>query len=354
MNILVALSGGVDSAVAALQLCRQGHRVIGVTMRLWPEWLCCLQSKNACCNLQSVQDARFVAEKLNIPHYILNLAEVFEKEVIKPFCEQYLQGSTPNPCIVCNEKLKFSALLKKAKQLGCNYIATGHYADVYKKDKRWLLGCGKEKKKDQSYVLFSLTQAQLSHSIFPNGKFTKQQVRGLAKKFALPVHSKEESMEICFVPNGKYQDVINHYYPGYSSKGDIVDLSGNIIGSHNGIENFTIGQRKGLRIAKPYPLYVIKIIPEKNIVVAGEVEELYKKELTAGSINWVSIDKPNKTIECKAKIRSTHPLATCRIEQMNDRVMVVFARKQFAVTPGQAVVFYKDNTVLGGGWIERE
>ncbi|MBA2123421.1 tRNA 2-thiouridine(34) synthase MnmA [bacterium Unc6] len=355
MNIVVALSGGVDSSVAAAQLCKKQNRVIGITMRLWPDWLCGTQHQRSCCGLQSIQDARLVAEKLNIPFYVLNMGKEFEKEVIVPFCEEYLKGRTPNPCILCNEKLKFDRLLKKAKQLDCDYIATGHYANVSKDTEtgRFVLSCGKDKKKDQSYVLFSLTQGQLAHSIFPNASFTKKQVRSIAKKLGLPIYNKKESMEICFAGEGKYQDVVKHYYSSAGRQGNITDTKGQVLGKHMGIENWTIGQRKGLGIAKEKPVYVVRIEPEHNKIVVGPREILCKKELFAKNINWVSIEKPDKVIKCKAKVRSAHPASSCTVEVVDNKLAkVVFSRKQFAITPGQAVVFYKNGIVLGGGWIE--
>jgi tRNA-specific 2-thiouridylase len=354
-RVLVAMSGGVDSAAAAALLLEQGHEVIGATMQLWSADQPGNNAEDGCCSLEAVEDARAVADKLGVAYYVLNLHEPFRENVIDYFVAEYLQGRTPNPCIVCNQKLKFSKLLDKAKALDCRYVATGHYVrkDEQPVDGRWLLRKGIDPAKDQSYVLYGLTQDQLEAGLFPLGGYTKVEIRRLAERFGLPVASKQESQEICFVPDQNYRRFIEEYRPGSTKPGKIVDLEGKVLGEHGGITNFTIGQRKGLGIAAGVPLFVIAIDPERNEVVVGPGEAVFTERLIARRLNWIAFDRPDRELTAEAKIRYTAKPAPARIKPKGERAEVIFDQPQRAVTPGQAVVFYQEDLVLGGGIIER-
>ncbi|MDI6786574.1 MAG: tRNA 2-thiouridine(34) synthase MnmA [bacterium] len=352
-KVLVAMSGGADSSVAAYLLVKEGYEVIGLTFDLFQS-SCQDSNPRTCCSLAAFEDVRDVAEKLGISHYIINLKEEFEREVINYFIKEYLNGKTPNPCVKCNEKIKFATLLNKAKELGADYIATGHYAKVeYDKSREsYLLKKGTDLKKDQSYVLFCLNQNILSKTIFPLGNLKKEEIRKIAKESGLLIHNKPESQEICFIPSNDLR--IFFKINKISDKlGHIMDKNGKILGSHSGIHCFTIGQRRGLGIAKGKPLYVIKIDQDKNIVIVGEKKELLKNELTASNVSWVTGSIPNKPITVKAKIRYTHNETLALIIPIfNKKVKVKFSDPQQAITPGQAIVFYKNDVLLGGGWID--
>lgn len=360
-RVAVAMSGGVDSSVAAALLQKQGYEVIGLTMQLWPREQI-TESETSCCGIGAVEDAKRVAAKLSIPHYVVNCRELFEKKVIIPFCRQYLSGQTPNPCIRCNDLIKFDYLLKKAKSLGAQYLATGHYAQIKydRKTKRYHLLKGKDAKKDQSYFLYTMTQQQLAHILFPLGIYTKDRVRALARGWGLATADRPESQEICFIPDNDYHRFLKTRLPAGKAgmqtevkPGLITDSSGKVLGTHQGIAFYTIGQRKGLGIAAAYPLYVKTIDQKRNMLVIAPKQDIYEKNLLADKINFIAIKELSKPMSARAKIRSAHKAANCTISpvRQKNKVRVEFITGQWAITLGQAVVFYTGNKVLGGGTI---
>ncbi len=351
---MVALSGGVDSSTAALLLTSQGYEVIGISLKLYSGI-----HSSECCGVKGIEDARGVAHKLGIPFYVLNYEREFEEKVIKPFCQEYENGRTPNPCVLCNEEIKFGTLLKKAEELRVDYIATGHYArtEYHSAARRYILRKGRDKEKDQSYFLFSLSQKQLSRILFPLGDYTKSEVRRLAGEFGLKVHNKAASQEVCFI-NTDYREFLKARIRTDRTErnisglkpGPIVNTEGETVGEHQGIAFYAIGQRKGIG-AHRKPLYVIAVDKDKNTIKVGEDRELYKNELTAQRVNWIK-EKLTHPRKVKAKIRYKHPEAEAMITPLNGtKVEVRFTRPQRAITPGQAVVFYEQDMVLGGGWI---
>jgi tRNA-specific 2-thiouridylase len=361
----VAMSGGVDSSVVAGMLSRSGRRVVGMTMQLWnqrrlPE----IQVDGAtgrCCSLDDVYDARAVARHLGIPYYVVNFESEFEQNVVKPFIEDYLAGRTPIPCTLCNNLVKFDQFLEMARGIGAGRVATGHYARISQNEDtgRWQLWRGADHTKDQTYFLFGLTQQQLSRSEFPLGGYQKAQVRELARELGLPVAEKGDSQEICFVPNGDYAAFIDAYFrenglDPRQTRGEIVDTSGRIMGEHEGVHRFTVGQRKGLGIAAREPLYVIQTDPASQRVTVGSNDDLLRAALVAGQVNWISIDAPAAPVRAAVKIRNKHMAAPATLTAIDAgaRVEVRFDEAQRAVTPGQAAVFYDGERVLGGGWIE--
>lgn len=347
------MSGGVDSSVAAALLQKQGYKVIGLTMQLWPREQAA-ESETSCCGIGAVEDAKRVAAKLGIPHYVVNCRELFEKKVIIPFCRQYLSGQTPNPCIRCNDLIKFNYLLKKAESLGAHYLATGHYAQIKydRRTKRYQLLKAKDAKKDQSYFLYTMTQPQLARILFPLGSFAKDRVRILARDCELATANRPESQEICFIPDNNYHRFIKSRMQTDFKPGNITDKAGTVLGKHQGIAFYTIGQRKGLGIAAAHPLYVKEIDQKHNILVIAPRQDIYGNKLLADKINFITIKKLSKPMSAKAKIRSAHKAANCTISPAGrDKVKVEFSSGQWAVTPGQAVVFYQGNKVLGGGTI---
>jgi len=354
-KIAVAMSGGVDSSVAAAILKEQGHEVMGLTMQLWSNGYRDMLAAGRCCSQEDIQDAINVAKKLNIPHYVINLEEDFRKTIFTYFIESYRNGRTPNPCIYCNSQIKFHRLLMFGKKAGFDKIASGHYAQVEfsPQRKRYVIKKGKDGDKDQSYFLFNLSQEQLAQIVLPLGKLRKQEVRSIAEKLSLPVAKKDESQEICFVKNGSYIPFIEFYMtPHLPKPGDIVDLEGNAIGKHKGIHRYTVGQRRGMGVAHKNPLYVINIDAEKNQIIAGPAEQTYNDKLVAEKLNWVSIERLSQPIEVMAKIRYRHTGAKALVyPQKNGLVLVEFEKPQRAITPGQAVVFYQADLLLGGGWI---
>jgi tRNA-uridine 2-sulfurtransferase len=364
-TIAVAMSGGVDSSTVAAMLRADGHEVIGLTMQLWnqrrlashpgmPEAV-----QGRCCSLDDVYDARRVAETLGIPYYVVNHEERFEREVVRPFVEEYLSGRTPIPCSLCNNHLKFDQLLIVAQQIGADALATGHYARVEFDEQRgrWLLKRPADSAKDQTYFLFGLTQEQLSRTLFPLGEMTKPEVRELARTHGLALAEKPDSQEICFVPGGDYKKFLDAYLAERGDSlpdtaGELVTTDGDVIGEHHGIHNFTVGQRKGLGVATGSPLYVIQIKGDEKQVVVGNQEELYSRTLRARRVNLVAVDDLREPIRVKVKIRHRHDGASAMLEKSgDDEVLVTFDEPQRAITPGQAAVFYDADIVVGGGWI---
>lgn len=358
-RIVVAMSGGVDSSVAAALLVEQGWEVIGVTLQIWPPGLRPPGRHVGCCSLEAVDDARRVADRLRIPYYVLNFHELFEQEVIGPFTREYLQGRTPNPCVWCNERVKFGALLDRALELGAEAVATGHYARVEGPgaDGRWLLKKPADRRKDQTYSLWPLTQAQLQRVRFPLADLTKEQVRALAARMGLPVADKPESQEICFIPDDDYRRFLRERVPESVAPGPIVDLEGRVLGQHPGVAFFTVGQRRGLGLALGRPVYVVDLDPATRTVVVGSWEQATAVGLVAGSANWIAVERLSGPMRVHARIRRSAQEVPCRIEPDPDgdpqRVWVYFDSPQWAVTPGQSVVFYQDDVVVGGAVIER-
>jgi tRNA-specific 2-thiouridylase len=370
-TIAVAMSGGVDSSAVAAMLRAEGHNLIGLTMQLgnqrrlaghagMPESV-----QGRCCSIDDVYDARRVAETLGIPYYVVNHEERFERDVVRPFVEEYLAGRTPIPCSLCNNHLKFDQLLVVARQIGADQIATGHYAQVTfdEQSGRWLLKRPTDKSKDQTYFLFGLTQEQLSRTLFPLGGMTKPEVRELARKHSLVIAEKPDSQEICFVPGGDYKRFIDAYLaeqgetaPEISRDtvgGEMVTTDGKVIGEHAGVHNFTVGQRKGLGVATGSPLYVIQIKNATRQVIVGNDADLFSKTLTARRVNLISTDEIREPMHVAVKIRHKHQPAPAMIHSSApDEVQVTFEEAQRAITPGQGAVFYDGDVVVGGGWIE--
>ncbi|MEY2409537.1 MAG: tRNA-uridine 2-sulfurtransferase [Verrucomicrobiota bacterium] len=354
-RVVVGMSGGVDSSAAAALLVEQGWDVIGITLKLWPQD-CVNRAEDKCCGPQAVTDARAVSHKLNIPYYLVDEAEEFQKQVISYFAEEYKAGRTPNPCVVCNERLKFGTLIQRARHLGAEKIATGHFARVEKDAAgvRWLLKRGRDSRKDQSYFLFSLKQEQLARTLFPLGELTKSDTRDIARDCQLKTADKEESMEICFVPDRDYGQFLESSKLVERHRGEIIDEQGRVLGHHDGIEFFTIGQRKGLGISSAKPLYVLELDAVNNRVIVGDETRLDRQEFTIERCNWIPFEAPPSSLEATAKIRYNHPGAAATITPTeNGGARVKMHAPQRAITPGQACVFYQDDLVLGGGWICR-
>jgi tRNA-specific 2-thiouridylase len=369
MKIAVAMSGGVDSSAAAAILQEAGHELVGFTMQLWN------QNRNInvdehgdplpsrCCSLDDVYDARRVAGELGFPFYVLNLEQDFERDVVQPFVTSYLEGETPIPCVACNSRLKFASLDRLAQSLGCERVATGHYARVEfdAATNRHRLFRGEDLNKDQSYFLWELTQAQLAHAMFPLGSLRKEEARAAARRFNLAVSEKAESQEICFVPDGDYAGFIDRYLASEGATerlpgaGEIVDTGGRVIGEHQGVHRYTVGQRRGLGISRPLPLYVVEVDAERNRVIVGESDELLAREFTAAGVNWIAFDEPEAPVRAEVRVRYRHTPAHATIEPLADkRVRVTFDEPQRAISPGQATVFYRGDEVLGGGWIVKK
>lgn len=346
------MSGGVDSSVAAALLKQQGYDVIGATMQIWPD--SGTDRTGGCCSLSAVEDARRVADAVGIPHYVLNLQDEFRKYVIDDFVEEYRSGRTPNPCVRCNQFVKFEILLQRAMSLGADMIATGHYARIEKDQDggRWLLKRAGDPTKDQSYALYTMTQEQLSKTLFPLGDTSKEQTRAMAAELGLAVADKPDSQEICFVPDNKYANFLSEAAPELASPGPILDTQGKVLGEHRGIAFYTIGQRKGLGIAVGKPMYVVEIDKTRNAVVLGDNSDLYRDELFAKSVNLVATQSLEGCVVVSAKIRynmQDSPAEACPAGP--GAIRVRFEKAQRAVTPGQSVVLYDGDTVFGGGII---
>ncbi|MFL6375633.1 MAG: tRNA 2-thiouridine(34) synthase MnmA [Pyrinomonadaceae bacterium] len=367
MKIAVAMSGGVDSSAAAALLKEQGHELVGFTMQLWNQRRGISVDENGdplpsrCCSLDDVYDARRVAESLGFPFYVLNLEREFEESVVEPFVASYLAGETPIPCVSCNSRLKFEALDRMAVSLGCDKVATGHYAraEFDEAANRYRLYRGADRNKDQSYFLWELTQEQLGRSLFPLGEMDKPAARTVAREANLYTADKQESQEICFVPDGKYSEFIDRYLAhedrDLPNGGDIVTASGDVVGTHTGIHRYTVGQRRGLGIAHEKPLYVTAIERAKNQIVVGDESELDSLEFTARGVNWIAFDHPAEPVHAQVRIRYRHEPAAATIYPLEaPRARIVFDEPQRAITPGQATIFYNGDEVVGGGWIERD
>lgn len=355
-RVVIGMSGGVDSSVAAYLLKKQGYEVIGVTMQIWQEEEIDVQEENGgCCGLSAVYDARRVANQLDIPYYVMNFRKEFQKNVIDYFIHEYLEARTPNPCIACNRYVKWEALLKRSMDIGADYIATGHYARVVKlPNGRYTLKQSATLAKDQTYALFNLTQEQLAHTLMPVGDYTKEEIRRIAEEIQLMVANKPDSQEICFVPDDDYAKFIEEETGKEIPEGNFVDLDGNVLGKHKGIIHYTIGQRKGLGLALGKPVFVVDIKKETNEVVIGDNTDVFAKGLVADRVNFMSIASLEGEMRVRAKVRYNHRGADCTIRMIGDDLIeCIFDEPQRAITPGQAVVFYEDDYVVGGAIIKK-
>jgi len=376
-KVVVGMSGGVDSSVAAHLLKKQGYDVIGVTMQIWQdEDICSIEENGGCCGLSAVEDARRVASVLDIPYYVMNFKQEFKENVIDYFVAEYLKARTPNPCIACNRYVKWEALLNRSLGIGASYVATGHYARIIRMPNgRYALQKSVTQAKDQTYALYNLSQQQLAHTLMPVGEYTKDEIRAMALELKLPVANKPDSQEICFIPDNDYAGFITNYlsekenvklmnrtmvnsktdgkgtYTGLTP-GNYINTAGEVIGKHKGLIHYTIGQRKGLDLAMGQPVFVLELKPETNEVVIGKADEVFSDRLYANKLNFMAIEDLEGEMTVEAKIRYSHKGASCTIKKTAvDEVSCIFDEPQRAITPGQAVVFYKDDYVVGGGTI---
>ncbi len=355
-SALIAMSGGVDSSVAAYIMKQRGYECVGATMKLFANEDIGVCRDHSCCSLDDVEDARNVAYRLDMPYYVYNFAEEFEDKVISNFVDSYENGITPNPCIECNRHLKFRHLYKKAEELGLDHIVTGHYSDIVYDEKkgRYLLKKAADPSKDQSYVLYSMTQEQLAHTVFPLAGINKTEVRRIAEENGFVNAAKHDSQDICFVQNGKYTEFIREHTCKDYPEGDYIDVNGNVLGRHKGIIHYTIGQRKGLGISLAKPMYVVAVDPVNNTVTLGSNDDLFTRELDADNINLISVPHIDEPMRVKAKIRYRHTEQWATVTQMDDdTIKVIFDEPQRAITKGQAVVMYDGDIVVGGGTICR-
>lgn len=356
-KVVVGMSGGVDSSVAAFLLKEQGYDVVGVTMRLWQEEHDVMETGKECCSLGAVEDAKRVAEQIGIPHYVMNFSEDFKTHVVDYFVEEYLKGRTPNPCIACNRYVKWEALLHRSLEIGADYIATGHYARIRQcENGRYAITNSVTSAKDQTYALYNLTQEQLKRTLMPVGAYTKDEIRQIAERLGLRVAAKPDSQEICFIPDNDYASFLERMAGERVPKpGNFVTKDGEVIAKHKGITHYTIGQRKGLNLSMGKPVFVSKICPDTNEVVIGDSDDVFSNTVTASNMNYMAIEDFCDGDEFLTKIRYAHKGAMAKLYHREDgKVQFVFDEPQRAITPGQAVVFYKEDYVAGGGTIENE
>jgi len=356
-KVMIGMSGGVDSSVAAAILKQEGYDVTGVTLKIWPDVTCGTQPERGCCSLSAVEDARRVAFKLGIPYYVLNFQDIFKDNVIDYFVDQYIKGRTPNPCIACNRFVKFGFMLEKAVSMGIDRIATGHYARIEKDSQsgRFLLKKSVTDKKDQTYALYNMTQFQLERTLMPIGRYDKETIRNMAKDMGFHVAQKPDSQEICFIPDNNYGAFLQSNIKDPVKPGKFVDTKGNVLGEHKGIIYYTVGQRKGLGKSFGKPMYVVRLDVQNNVVVLGEAGEEFSSGLIASDLNWIAFDRVDKPMPVKAKVRYSAKESEAMVEPLDEgKVRVIFEKPQRAITPGQSVVFYIDDVVVGGGVIEEQ
>ncbi len=354
MRAVAAMSGGVDSSVAALELKRKGYDVIGMTIKTWPREECGAGGERLCCSLEAIQYARSVAEDLEIPYYVVDLSKEFAGVVKTYFAREYTRGRTPNPCVYCNSKIKFGCLLRKARELGAEKIATGHYARILERDGNYYLAEARDKQRDQSYFLYDISRETLPLIEFPVGGLSGEEVRGIAMEHDFTSAGRKSSQDICFAEaDGGYREYLKKIGAGAFTPGDIVDVSGKVVGTHKGIASYTVGQRRGLGLARPEPVYVLKIDPDNNTITVGEKHHAMNRKILVAGINWLTLEKLDRPREFATRIRYNGKKAPARVTPRGDEEAVVeFKEPQFAPTPGQAAVFYDGEIVVGGGWIE--